>query len=250
MEDIRVFRDAVGNLTASGGGDGPEYALYAMKKTLEAKEVDDDGNEYDLMVNGSQMVVITDAPSKQTEELTEEVIRLANAAGVCIHFFLAQTDVSDEYVQIDSQTSGTLTSPFSNWDLARFVETYETNPCIHLKAPELRRKREAPVSYTSDSCATFQVSKLAVQLKLSMNTNTGSIVTITQPNNATSTVNVRSGNFAVFSETLPQSGNWLVCINSGRLELSKTEVTSLDTSFFYLNEESSDVSSTIPQACE
>ena len=77
-------------------------------------------------------------------------------------------------------------------------------------------------------CATFQVSKLAVQLKLSMNANTGSIVTITQPNNATSTVNVRSGNFAVFSETLPRSGNWLVCVNSGRLELSKTEVTSLD----------------------
>ena len=116
----------------------PEYALYAMKKTLEAKEVDDDSYEYDLMGEGSQMVVITDAPSKQTDELTEEVIRLTNAAGVCIHFFLAQTDVSDEYVQIDSQTSGTLTSPFSNWNLARFVEIilYLKNPCVHLTAPE------------------------------------------------------------------------------------------------------------------
>ena len=218
-----------------------------MKKTLEAKEVDDHGYEYYFMANGSQMVVITDAPSKQTE-LTDEVISLANAAGVCIHFFLSGTAVSDEYVRIDSQTSGTLTSSFSNWDLARFVETYKENPCTHLTGNGRRRKRFALLH--SAYCTTFQVSKLAVQIKLSMNANNGTIVTITRPNGGFSTVNVGSGNFAVFSETLPQSGNWRVCVNSGRLELSKTEVTSLDISFFYLKEGSSDVSSTLPQACE
>ena len=61
VEDIRAFRDAVQALTAFGGGDIPEYALYAMKKTLEAKEVVDDGYEYNLMGEGSQMFVITDA---------------------------------------------------------------------------------------------------------------------------------------------------------------------------------------------
>ena len=245
--DLKDFRNATQALKAIGGGDAPECALYAMKNVLEEKKVDDDGNEYYLMAEGSQMVVITDAPSKQTE-LTDEVIRLANAAGVCIHFFLSGTAVSDEYVRIDSQTSGTLTSSFSNWDLARFVETYKENPCTHLTGNGRRRKRFALLH--SAYCTTFQVSKLAVQIKLSMNANNGTIVTITRPNGGFSTVNVGSGNFAVFSETLPQSGNWRVCVNSGRLELSKTEVTSLDISFFYLKEGSSDVSSTLPQACE
>ena len=242
--DLIAFRNAIQALNATGGGDKPEYALYAMIKVLEAMAVDEGGHGYPLMTAGSQMVVITDAPSKQTE-LTEDVIRLANVAGVYIHLFLSESTVSDEYVQIDSQTSGNLISPFRNWDLARFVETYEANPYIH---SERRRKRLAPPH--SANCTTFQVSKLAVQLKLSMNANTGSIVNITQPNGGLSTVKVESGNFAVFSEPLPKSGDWLVCVNSGRLELSTTEVTSLDICFFYLKEGSSDVSSTLPQACE
>ena len=79
-------------LHATGGGDKPEYALYAMIKVLEAMAVDEGGHGYQSHgTAGSQMVVITDAPSKQTE-LTEDVIRLANVAGVYIHLFLSQSD--------------------------------------------------------------------------------------------------------------------------------------------------------------
>lgn len=247
-DDISDFRDAIQALPATGGGDLPEYSLYGMKEALETTGEDEYG-EYDLMVSGSQMIVITDAPSKQPE-LADQVIKLANAAEVCIHFFLSDNPTSDGiYPRIASQTHGTLISTFSGWSLARFIETYETNPCIYLPQND-RRKRQAPVLTSSDSCTTFLVSKLAGVIKLSINATLGSIVTITRPDGINSTVTAGSENFAVFSETLPLSGRWSACVDSGTLRISATETSSLDTSIFYLNEYSTGISTTLPQACE
>ena len=80
---VRNVRAGWINDRRSNGGDGPEYALYAMKKALTA--TDDDG--FSLMISGSQMVVLTDALSKQPE-LKDDVIQYALGEGICIHFFV------------------------------------------------------------------------------------------------------------------------------------------------------------------
>lgn len=95
------FYESVQSLHAFGGGDEPEYALYAMQQGLRAVSKE----SFELMVEGSQMVVLTDAPSKQ-KELVKDVIYEAVRRKVCIHFFTSDNYALEDgiYEQIAAQT--------------------------------------------------------------------------------------------------------------------------------------------------
>ena len=246
--DLSEFYNSVKNVRAgwinnrrSAGGDGPEYALYAMKKALTARHHDG----YTLMISGSQMVVLTDASSKQPE-LKDDVIRYALGEGICIHFFVnhPESSLADGiYQEITESTHGTLISSYSQWDIANFVAKYEDNEgCEFLL--ESRKKRSTSLS----SCKNVTVSRLAANIRLSINAPTGSGLTITQPNGIVHELTIVRNNFIFFNQTNPEHGSWKVC-SSGGYSIEVTDVVSyrLDTTVFYLN---SNITSVTPPACK
>ena len=240
-EDLQNFYTAVINLTASGGGDFAEYALRAM---LEGLRANDDG--FDILSPGSQMVVITDARSKQPE-LKDEVIEEANTRGVCIHFFLSgsKTTTDGIYEDISDGTSGTLIEQFSNWELAEFTQSYRDKPCHHIQ--RRRKKRLAPAVLSS--CLSFNVTEFSILLKFTINAPTGRVVTITRPDRTKSIINVGHGNLYLFTGRNPVPGEWNACINTGTLQLYTTNTLLLDTTVVYIDERNGSSSVPLP-ACK
>ena len=252
LSDLQSFYDGVNGLRASGGGDTPEYALDGMLQglTFQTAYPDANGNflgNFDVMIPGSQMVVITDAPSKRPE-IKNQVINDAVLREVCIHFFLSPdgNPTGDGiYQDIASMTSGTLINNFADWQLASFVAAYSTNPCKYTTGKRNKRDTSAP-----SECQHFNVSTLAVNLKLTIRADPYSVITITRPNGMFTTENVGSGGFAVFAEGLPQPGKWVACTNRGTVDVTVSIQNALDTTIFYQREGSEDVTDVPPPACK
>ena len=251
--ELSNFYNSVTNLRAgyinnrpSPGGDRPEYALYAMKKALIAKN--HDGST--LMIRGSQMVVLTDAPSKQPE-LKDDVIEYASdkhvGEGVCIHFFVNHPEYSLKdriYQEIAEETHGTLISSFTQWDIARFVAKFEENGGCNF----LNKSRTKRSTYLS-SCKTIMVSRLAVNLRLSISAPTRSGLTISQPNGIRHELVVHQNNLTFFNQTNPENGSWSICSTSDH-SINVTDVFTylIDTNVFYWNSQM--ITSVLPPACK
>lgn len=203
-----------------------------------------DGVRMDLMVSGSQMIVLTDATSKRTE-ITGTVISEATTRGVCIHFFASSSSATGDgiYPRVARETSGTLIQNFANWQLASFISASASSPCRYTSASTTRRRRSTPSSQDM-----FDVSVFTFLIQLSIRASSGATLSITRPDGTVATV-VASANFAVFSEGTPQPGRWSVRANFGTIDLSVTQETAIDTTILYTVEGSTDTALTPPQAC-
>ena len=211
MKDLLAFYDAVDSLTADGGGDGPEYALDAMLRALKFEDEDDYGTPFPVMIEGSHMVVITDAPTKN-QGIEKNVTKLANERGVCIHFFVSDHDtyiygetLYTIYQRVADGTSGTLIDSFSSWDFAIFTSSYQDSPCAH----ELKRRKRAAPASSAPQCHSFHISELTILFRFSAETD--STVTLTSPSGSTITVSSII-NAAVHSERFPEHGEWMACL--------------------------------------
>lgn len=220
------------------GGDCPEYAYDGLLQSLNHEEEDISGKAFKLLDYGSQVIVLTDAPSKQSNpSIPQEIINLAQDSGVCIHFFLGINSFNcfeeipnskGHYKKIAEETGGIMIN--SLMDFSSFVSSYKDTPCWHLEQ-EFRRKRSAVID--SERCKSLQVSSLASALKLvaSLSSSYDSEITITKPDNSTVNVPIIDNSqpiqrIAVFTLPNPMSGEWLVCAKHGSLEVL-AEVTSL-----------------------
>ncbi len=210
---------------ANGGGDGPEYSLDAMLKALEFKYYDDFDTLAPVMVEGSQMIVITDAPSKH-QEIEHTVTMLAINMNVCIHFFVSGSYGTEDglYQRVAEETSGILVTPFSNWDIAKFASSYKKSPCAY----EVSRRKRAAIP---SPCHRFHISELSILFRFSGNTS--SSVILTRPSGTTIEV-LGSAEVALHSERNPEPGEWLACLSSGDLEFSVNQDYSLDATLGYL----------------
>ena len=215
VEDLQEFLRAVNNLHAHGGGDCAEYALDGILQTLQAH---DGGTR--LMVPGSHMIVLTDAPSKNAA-IEEQVVDLAKSLSVCIHFFLAlethncfhwEPGSVERYRNITLETGGSVVE--NSWEFTNFVASYRDSQCTRFPGP-LRRKRSANADL---HCQSFRVSRFANLLKLSVQPSETGLrtVTVRKPSGSTATPRVidsdDSNRFAVFTESHPESGEWTVCV--------------------------------------
>ena len=231
MDDLLNFYNAVNSLTAYGGGDGPEYALDGMLRALEYEDTDPIyDSPFPVMIEGSQVVVITDAPTKN-QGIEDDVIDFANEIGVCIHFFVSNSYGTSDglYQRVADGTSGTLISSFSSWDLATFTSSYRESPC----AFELQRKKRQAVSSEPSRCGSFRISELAILFRFSAETT--STVTLTSPSGSTITVSSIT-NAAVHSERFPEHGEWMACLSSGSLVFTVDQDYSLDVTLRYLKQ--------------
>ena len=255
--ELQRFLQAVDNAFIEGsGGDCPEYALDAILQTLIAT----DREGFHLMQPGSQIIVLTDAPSKNIS-LKEQVIELSNIFGVRVHFFLALETYNcfdpgsiEMYKHIANKTGGTVVS--NAWEFNNFVVSHGDSG-LHADDSG-RRKRLAIVDV---HCQSFRVSRLTNLLRLSIRPSlTGlSTVTVRRPSGSTASPPVidpdTNNRFAVFSELYPESGEWSVCVNSGTVQVSSNMEIALDIVVLYPKNESHasgavPTTSSSPPACK
>jgi len=255
--DLREFWGAIDDLRAHGGGDCAEYALDAILQTLDAH----DDILGPLMTPGSQIIVLTDAPSKNTA-IQGNVTRLARDLGVCIHFFLALETVNcfsdvpgsvERYRRIAQETRGSVVE--NGWQFSNFVASYKDSSCTD--SPDMR-KRSAIMDF---HCRSFQVSRFTTLLNLSVRpSETGlSTVTVRKPGGDMATPPVIDSNtnnrFAVFTELHPESGVWSVCVENGTVEVYTSLKTTLDVVVLYPKNETRlsgavPTTSNTPPACK
>lgn len=201
-----------------------------------------DGNlPIQLMLSGSQMIVLTDAPSKQPE-LESIVADEAKENKVCIHFFTTNDYALSDgiYERIKNETGGIL---HTGWSTTSFAAAYATRRCPHLKA-----KRQVSLSPPPSSCTSFTVSRLATFLQVTIEAQTGSLVIFTLPNGSVSTLTAGSGSLALFSEYHPVSGEWQACASTGNIDITHSMTYILDATIVYLNKDS--ISVVAPPACK
>ena len=207
------------------------------------RAADDEG--FPLMINGSQMLVLTDAPSKQPE-LKDNVTCHALQEGICIHFFVNHPDYSLRdgiYQEIASKTHGTVISSFTQRDIANFFAKFEENEGCYFPA-ESRKPRSVALS----SCKNTTVSRLAANLRLSIRAPTGNGLMIIQPNGTIHELIVSHNDLAFFNHTNPGHGSWSVCSTGGySIEVTFVITYRIDTTVFCWN---SNITSVTPPACK
>lgn len=247
-------------LEARGGGDLPEYALDGILAGLNTTFETDKSERIQVMTPGSQMIVLTDAPTKN-EELEEYIINEANKREVCVHFLIARRNelISDSvYQRIAQATSGTI-GAFSDFTFSDFVASYRQNPCINLTPGQKRKRSALKRSITRSkrqdmmggTCKNFYVSSFAYLLKLSIEANSHTLVSITQPDGTINLVVASSRGLGVFSQAMPAGGEWKACVNYlGMLEVALSQDIAFDTSVLFINEGSEMPSTTPPPLCK
>jgi len=217
------------------------------------------------MIRGSQVIVLTDAPSKNTA-IKGRVINIAKSLGVCIHFYLAlETDNCfsevtgsvESYRHIAWETRGSVVE--NTWNFSNFVASYRDFPCTELHSPDVSLgKRSASMDLY---CQNFRLSSFTKVLKLSVRPSEKGLrtVTVRKPSGNTATPRVidsdDSNRFAVFTELHPESGEWSVCVERGTVEVYTSLKTTLDVVMLYPKIEShlfGDVPTTsnTPPACK
>lgn len=232
--NIQSLRTLVSNLETAfqkeSGGDCPEYCYDGILEALNTKDYG-----FPIMMSGSQLVVITDAPSKGLHRATD-IIRQANAAEVCIHFFLGDSsyncfdDDDSEYETIANQTGGIVVK--SKFDFSTFVHQYRSAPCGFLSQPSGLFKRSI-----GQVCHSINVACVVCLLSLSVKTEE-EMVTITKPDGEQVSISPKkfrdtSEQIVIFSERHPMSGEWSVCANSS-IEVSVDFQTCIDIAPFYI----------------
>ena len=186
---------------------------------------------------GSQIIVITDAPSKNTD-IEQQVITRAKDFKVCIHFFLSEVGVSVEsYSLIARETGGSIIT--NAWEFTNFIASYRD---CRAPAPESSpAKRSASVDL---HCQSFRVSRFTNILRLSVRPSVTGLrmVTIRKPSGNTATPQVidsSTGNrFAAFTERHPEFGVWSVCVERGTVEVYTSPKVILDVVILYPKNES------------
>lgn len=228
--------------------------MDGILQTLQATDTDG----FDLMVPGSQIIVLTDASTKNTA-IEGRVIALAKGLQVCVHFFETGSCSGGgpvaTYMRIAQTTGGTVVN--NTWEFSNFVGAHRDS-CADFYDLSRRKKRSTSVTLR---CQSIKVSRFTNLLKLSIRPSvTGlSTVTVRKPSGSTASPQViepySSNRFAVFTELYPESGLWSVCVNSGTVQVFSKMETSLDVVVLYPKNEShssgaTPTTSSSPPACK
>ncbi len=236
--DLHNFVSNVRSLNAYGGGNCPEYALDAILETLQLSDPDVPG--VTLLSEGSQIIVLTDAGTLNPG-LADRVISVATDLGVCIHFIYPRgcccANGHEIYERIADETGGIYTDTLRNGNsvdiLEEFVRLYRATPCSTTIS---RRKRQADSGYSGYSrCHTLHITSLASILRLVVQTDQPQVI-VRKASGTTVTIDVTL-QYASLSESKPEQGVWLACVESGTFRYTAKAVIDIDVIVSYLIEE-------------
>ena len=244
LDQLQGLETAVNALYPhSTDADWPEYCLGGIDTALDYRNPDDN---FQPMSDNSQMIVITDATTKQ-EGLKQTVINKANSNHVTINFILSPSVQSySVYTGIAAGTGGAiLDTAHTAWSILQFYNAQTGSTTTG------RRKRSA----LSDTgyYFTVTVSRLVYALKVSLQTiglGAGQIVTITLPDGSTETATVQE-NVLIYLKSSPPPGEYSFNIAQTSVQDSLIQQdVSLDASVFYADKEFTSASLNPLAACK
>ena len=210
------------SLYAYNGGDGPERQLRTLLTILNL--LDSDG--LTVMIPGSEIVLLTDAPSHEPE-LEDEIIIKAVEQKVCISFYLSDTTFP-AYNRISEQTGGVIVNSIDRTSFLTFDENHDYGQCARFYGLSKRKKRQASSSY-EQRCHYFTTSLLTTQLIVHGYTSEPEMI-ITDPNEHETHVFTNIGGGKLYRKSFPVAGAWNACVETGTLTISvekKDEINSL-----------------------
>ena len=255
QELFRVSQD----LRAHGGGNRPERQLKALLATLVVTHplTDGDEREVEVMAPASEIVLLTDAPSHDSE-LEPDVISRAREKNVCISFFLSdfRPDMA-LYQRIADATGGTVIKSITRDAFRHFNSSHDYSQCARfygIPVSEDRKKRQTSSSSTEQQCHHFNTSLFTTAVKATGHTSqhSGSVI-VTKPNGERITVPSIYWVDAVFRDN-PLSGEWSVCVSTGTLTITLENTDRMDNILQYLRPIASSgtfaIKYTPPPACE
>ena len=243
VEELQRFLAASESMTATGGGDCPERQLDALLETLKVR--DPDG--YEAMVPGSEIVLLTDAPSHATE-LEHQVIEEAIASKVCISFFLSLTGgcINEEgqimYERIATATGGTVTGDISRVGFLDFDASHNYGQCANkYDLPRVGEQKKRQISSLSSSetynteqeCHNFSTSLFTTTVMVTGHTNHRPMI-VTKPNGKKIPVLSIYRVGAVYHDPTPLSGEWSVCVDTGNITITLENKDGMDNILKYL----------------
>ena len=259
---MQNFINATDAMVADGGLDCPERQIQALLKTLAVR----DSEGYSVMVPGSHIVMLTDAPSHDVE-LEAEVIRRANEQKVCISFFLSRRGgcIEDEgrtmYGRISNATGGTVTESIDQDGFRYFDTAHGSTQCaefydIPMFGERRNRQESVPPSQciydTEMRCHNFTTSLFTTNIKVTAHTSQRAMRVTKPTGESVSVPSLFHSSGPVFGDSSPPIGEWSVCVDTGTLTMTLEKIDVMDNVLKYpiVNSTTFLTTSTPPPACK
>ena len=211
---------AVNALYAHGGGDCPELGMTGIINALN------------LSFPEGQLIVLTDASALDTSR-TSEAIQAAFMLGVKVHFAYSHTSGCGVgypfYDRVANETGGFSVYGLTNLDtLSNAVQTAR----VTFNAAD----EPAGSNLTSTGgCKAIHVSLLTENFYIAINPGAGTAeVSLQMPNGNSVFGRMTIGSLLIRNFTSPASGEWLVCIYSGSVEVKQSQDIRFDISAEFL----------------
>ena len=212
---------AVNALHAHSGGDCPELGMTGIINALH------------LSFPGGQLIVLTDAASKDSHR-TNEVIHLAQMLGVSVHFVYSHTSGCGSsgypyYDRVARETGGF--SVYSLTDLDTLSNAIQNARVAFDEADAL------PTSslLSAGGCSAISVPMFTVNLYIAINPEASSaVVSLQMPNGSYVFENVTISSLRIETFLSPNSGRWNVCIYSGSADIKQSQDISFDINTEFL----------------
>ena len=241
LESLKNFEKEVNNIQANGGGDYPEYAYSAMLAALNYSFTDEYGCEFVPMHQNSELIVITDATSKQ-EDLNQTVIDRANEQGVSIHFILSDVPAS-YYQNVATETGGIIYDDhYTTWNLvnAHFYEEVGESK---------RKKRYAPASPSIQLLVNVSIFTYSLKVSIFTPTLLSGVVSITLPNTTTENAEIKDY-VMLYLKPNPIPGHYYFHVGADIHNYLVDQDVSLDVRLLYMDRNQTTYSSIPSSACK
>ena len=221
--DRQQLLTAVNALSANGGGDCPELGMTGIINAL------------DLSFPEGQLIVLTDASAKDTGR-TDEAIQAAFRLGVRVHFAFSNTGGCGSgypaYDRVVDATGGF--SVFSLDDLDTLSNAIQ-NARVNFVAAEEPSVPSDTVGSGSGTCRAVAVSTFTENLYIAINPGAGTAeVSLQMPNGTNVFERMTISSLLIQNFNSPATGEWLVCIFSGSVEVMQSQDVRLDMAAEFL----------------
>lgn len=274
LTELNQLVTAVADLPARGGGDCHEYGFAGILKAMHSKYTvtpfPSISFQFDALGGGSHVIVVTDAPSKDSDHCITSAIKEAKAKDITVHFFLSSSGCihthtpAPRYTQIAEETNGIVVkSSIDFLALTKFVQKLveqQIRSELLSFTPLPPKEKTLALFSASERCHSFNVSAFDRELYILFKTlSINDEVNITKPDGSELVTPMSGATLKFFNDSSPLPGVWTVCVRAGRkLSISTIKLTDVKFMGAFLELESVEedgttvayLASEVPYACE
>ena len=221
--ELNQLVSAIDSLRAHGGGDCHEYGMAGILKSLHTRI--HPSIPVLALGDGSHIIVLTDAGSKDRSECKNQAIAEARAKGIPVHFFLSSSGclrphTAATYKQVADETGGVVVENAVDFEaLTMFVHRLAEIPRTVNNNPGSRRGKRSIPQTIEQRCHLFKVSAFTKSLDMLFNT-TKTQITPQKPDRHVIQLTKSNKRLIFYSIEDPKPGMWTACVPSGTLSVS------------------------------